>query len=286
MLSEAVLRTVKYFDVQEHCLTLIEIGKYLLEVPGLERREYSLSEIQRALEQDLKSRISYDRGFYFLSGRESLVRKRLDDNFYASKRLRRARKFLPKTRHIPFVSAVSVDGSEAVSNSKQGSDIDLLIITQTNRIWLARLTVTFYFQTLGMRRHGKLIADRFCLNHYVATPKYLDSDHNLYTAVEYISQIPYFGGEVAYQFLQNNIGWIRQYLHQPYFEQKQTPAASVFKKFVEKIFANRFGDWLEKIAGVYQLSRIEIQDYITVEPDELSFHPGSKGQRVLKRAGL
>ena len=286
MLKEAVLKTIKYFDVQEHCLTLIEVSKYLVVIPGMEQRVFSLHEIQKVLEQDLivPREVGQSQGFYFLRGRESLVENRLHDNFFAAKRFKRAKKFLPFVRFLPFVLSVSVGGSEAISNSKQGSDIDLLIITQPNRMWLGRLAITFYFQALGMRRHGALVADRFCLNHYIAMPKQLDNDQNLYTAIEYISQVPYFGGEVFYQFLQNNLSWIKDFLHQPQFELKQTPRAAGPKKLIEWIFVNSFGDFLDKAAGKFQLRRIQIQDYITVEPDELSFHPGSKGQQVLHKA--
>lgn len=286
MLKDAILKTLKYFDVQDHCLTLIDVSKYLLQQDGLEERQFALSEIQTALEKDLAAEVERQNGFYFLKGRQSLVQRRLQNHFYASVRLNRAKKYLPGLRFVPFVDAVSLGGSEAISNSKQGSDIDLLIITKPNRMWLGRLAVTAYFQVLGLRRHGGYIADRFCLNHYIAAPKHLQADHNLYTAIEYISQIPYYGGEVFYEFLQNNLTWFKEYLHQPRFELKQTPRAAVFKKFLEFVFANRFGDWLEKIAAKYQLRRIKIQDYITVEQDELSFHPGSKGQQVLKKAGI
>jgi len=286
MLKAAVLKTIQYFDVQDHCLTLLDISKYLLHIPEADGRVFSLSEIQTVLDRDLSGEVQGADGFYFLRGRKELVQKRLQNNFYASKRLKRAKRFLPGVRHVPFIASVSLGGSEAISNSKQGSDIDLLIITKPNRMWLGRLAITVYFQLLGMRRHGKYVADRFCLNHYIAAPKTLDADQNIYTAIEYISQIPYFGGEVFYQFLQNNLGWFKKYLHQPLFELKETPPASAFKLFLEKLFSAGFGNWLENLAGKYQLSRIEIQDYITVEPDELSFHPGSKGQRVLKKAGI
>jgi len=285
MLKEAVLKTIRYFDAQEHCLTLIDVSKYLVRIPN-EPRVFSLSEIQNALEKDLAGEVTSKEGFYFLQGREELVKRRLQNHYYASLRLKRVKKYLPFVRHLPFIASVSLGGSEAISNSKKGSDIDLLIITKSNRMWLGRLAITLYTQVLGMRRHGDLVADRFCLNHYISAPKLLDSDHNLYTTIEYISQIPIYGGEVFYEFLKNNLPWFKEYLHQPLFELKQTPPASPTKKFLEKLLANPAGDWLEKIAGKYQLGRIRIQEYIIVEQDELSFHPDSKGQQVLQKARI
>ena len=153
-------------------------------------------------------------------------------------------------------------------------------------MWLARLFIAFYFQILGMRRHGNFVANRFCLNHYIERGKRLPSDHNLYTAVEYISQMPFFGGAAIYEFHKNNLDWIKKYLHQPQFELKQTPEPAAIQKFFEWLLGGRIGNFFEKLAAAYQLHRIRLQDYIIVENDELSFHPGSKGQQVLKRIGL
>jgi hypothetical protein len=50
------------------------------------------------------------------------------------------------------------------------------------------------------------------------------------------------------------------------------------------VFSGSFGSWLESAAGNFQERRIKVEDYITVSADELSFHPGSKGQQVLAKA--
>jgi predicted nucleotidyltransferase len=303
-LKDSILKTIKYFDVQDHALTLIEIAKYLIQpenessfrqnfsgsvaadsaaVDNTSNQNILLSQIEKILENDLAVQIGHQNGFYFLKGRETLSQKRLQNNFYASPRLQRAKKYLPRARFIPFIKAVALSGSEAISNSKKGSDIDLLVLTQKKRMWLGRLFISFYFQVLGMRRHGQFIENRFCLNHYVEAGKELQSDHNLYTAVEYVSLIPFFGGAEIFKFQQNNIVWIKKYLLQPQFVQKQTPLPSVFQRFWQRLLSGKIGDFLEALARRYQLRRIRIQDYITVESDELSFHPGSKGQQVLKK---
>ena len=282
MLSQAVLETIRYFDVQDHCLTPLDISKYLLKTPDLPDRPFSIYEIIEALDI-LKDDVSKHSGFYFLKGREELVTKRLQNNVYATKRLKRMKRYLPFVRHIPYVKAVGVGGSEALNNSKEGSDIDLLVITDNNRIWLARLFVTTYFQLLGMRRYKDNIADRFCLNHYLAEEKELAEDHNLYTAVEYASIVPYYGSDVLQQFHQKNYSWIKNFLAQPHFVKNDTPAPSQFKKAIEKTLDFTLGDWLNNFVGYFQRKKIQPLEHIIISDDELSFHPDSKGRRVLAR---
>ena len=239
--------------------------------------------IQKILEKDLQAAVKFNSGFYFLPSRDDLVARRLENNFYAVKRLKRVARFLKHTRFIPFVDAVALTGSEALSNSKEGSDIDLLVLVQPNRIWLGRLFVSAFFQIFGVRRHDDKVQDRFCLNHYLASNKIIDHDRNIYTAVEYASLIPFFGGEKIYDFQQNNLHWIEGLLHQPEFFKYSTPKSAKVKRAFERLCANRFGDFLENIIGRPQKRRITLREHITVIDDELSFHPGSKGQQVLAR---
>ncbi len=317
-----IIKTIKYFDLQDHCLTLVEISKYFLRdndcgasagapagsaahadsaaVAGSAAHvssaahadstapagpaagaEIPLSEILNFLETSPE--ISTEYGFYFLKGREDLARQRLENNFFAAKRFKRAKKYLPFLRHMPFIRGAALSGSEAMGNSRPDSDIDLFILAKKNRVWLARLFATAYFQILGMRRHGKKISDRFCLNHYVGEGKYLDKDQNLYTAVEYVSLIPYFGGRAIFEFQKRNIGWIRNYLRQPHICYCETAEHSIFQKIFEFLLGGFIGSALERLARFFEKARIRSLPGIIIEEDELSFHPQSKGQQVLRR---
>ncbi len=293
MLKDQILKTIKYFDIQDHCLTLLEIHKYLLtsqpvaentENNSADLEQYSLSNILNNLEGLVaKNLIQQHSGFYFISGRTDLVAKRLQNNFYATPRLKRAAKFLPFVRHIPFIRAVALTGSEALNNSKEGSDIDLLVLTKPGRIWLGRVFLTTYFQILGIRRHGDLVEDRFCLNHYIEEGKVISEDQNIYTAIEYVSLVPYFGAGEIYSFQKKNLNWIKKYLNQPQLVEYKTKKASGWQKALEVLLDNTVGDYLEKLAGKMQRRRIEVRENIVVAPDELAFHPGSKGQQVLSK---
>lgn len=62
---------------------------------------------------------------------------------------------------------VAVTGSVAARNCKEGDDIDILVITRTNRLWLSRLKLLFLLikNKHKFRRHGKKEeGDAFCFN--------------------------------------------------------------------------------------------------------------------------
>jgi len=271
-------------------LTLLEIFKYLFKTsessavatPTAGIPDLSVSDLLRAIEA-MPGEIQTANGFYFLKGRHEIAGRRLENNFYAAERLKRAKKYLPGTSFVPFVSALAMAGSEAVSNSKQGSDIDLLVLTKPNRIWLGRLFLSAYFQLFGVRRHADFIENRFCLNHYLREGKVVDREKNLYTAIEYISLVPYFGGDKIYEFQKANLNWIKNYLAEPQLVKYPPAKPAVLKTIFESVLNNPLGDFLEKQAGRFQKHRIQIQDSVIVEDDELSFHPGNKGRQILEK---
>ena len=286
LLKEGIYRTFKYFDVQDRPLTLLEIHKYLIADHSstkvlLHGGDSTLSQIAEVLDAELGKTYASIEGFYCLNGRTNIIHQRLRNNYYSMPRFRRIRKYLPMARFLPFIRAIALSGSEALSTDKAGSDIDVLVLTDANRIWTARFFITALFHILGVRRHGNKISNRICLNHYIAGIKQLDQDKNLYTAVEYATLIPVFGAGHVREFQEINKEWICEYLQN--FEVGKWSATR--QPFIQKLFniilIGKLGNILESILGTIQRRRIIIQNNILVEADELSFHPGHKKQSIL-----
>jgi hypothetical protein len=110
---------------------------------------------------------------------------------------------------------VALGGSQALGQPKKFSDIDLFIVVKPGFLWLVRTMVSLYFQILGLRRHGKNVANRFCLNHYVAEQKVVDRERNLYKAMEYVRLRPLIYPQGLVEFLQVNAEWIKVFFVQP-----------------------------------------------------------------------
>lgn len=303
MLATQILATLKFFDLQEIPLTLLEVHKFLLAPPEVildlttsrleiqskivikKNLTYSVSEIALEIENlRRKGDVESFLGYFTLKGSGYLVGKRLKNYGFGIQRERRISRFLPFCKFLPFVRGVAVGGSQAMGQEREGSDIDLLVFVESGFIWTARVFLSLFFQVFGVRRHGQKIANRFCLNHYVSVGKKINADMNLYTAMEYGR----LRGEVfkvyTDEFRYVNKNWLN--LVFPNFKLYQAlfhVPEKVFgvQRFFEKMIVFFWGHKLEKTFESMQIRRIKKEDLILVGHEELSFHHPGKQKKLL-----
>lgn len=300
MLKDRILATLRFFDLQDWPLTLLELHQFL--ITDLDQLHSALNtnwdlesnnilpppavditEVMFCVEKECQEVVETHGGFYCLVGRKEIVYARLENYLYGLRRERRIRHFVKFLRYFPFVRGVALAGSQAMGRQKETSDIDLLILTEPQYIWFTRTLITAFFQILGLRRHGQKVRDRFCLNHYLAAGKQVTQLKNLYTAMEYakLRFLVYNSGVVAFQ--QKNAEWIRFFFPnwRPAVLSPQNPP--LFQKIVERPFLSSFGRWLERWLKNWQLPRIKKEEFILVLEDELSFHPQSRQKYLLSK---
>lgn len=293
MLKLRIIATLRFFALQDIPLTLFELHKYLLadlellkqnlgdnwEVTTVEGQQQavSLGELQQCIETECPREVKSYRGYYYLSGQtEQVVLNRIQNYMYAVYREQLIKRYTPGLRLVPFLRSIGLVGSQALGLPREKSDIDVLLIVEPKFLGLARFFVTLYFQILGVRRHGNKIANRFCLNHYLAGPKALDQDRNLYTAGEYLKARPIYHGGVLGEFKHQNWTWINLFFPNARFFANNKMPLPRLKVWLEILFSNPVGQWLEKTVLSYQLHRINRSEFVVVEDDELSFHPDNR----------
>ena len=295
MLKDRIIATIHFFDLQDIPLTLFEVHKYLLAdmdvikirvnaawevTPGSTDEAAAgatLAEVQACLDSAGPDEIKSYRGYYYLPSRdEAFVTRRLHNYMYGIYRERVIARHTRLLRYVPFLRSIGLVGSQALGQHKADSDIDVLVIVQPGYIWLARFFVTAYFQLAGVRRYGSHVANRFCLNHYLAGPKALGQDRNMYTASEYAKARAIYHAGVLNEFKQRNAEWIRLFFPNIVIFGDKKTAPPALKTFLETLFRNKFGRWLEQQAGRYQQRRIKRDEFVVVEEDELSFHPDNR----------
>ncbi len=131
------------------------------------------------------------------------------DNVWNRKYLQKAKRWIPLLRHLPGVRAAFLCNSVALGTATQHSDIDLFIVTDASRLWVARCFVTCILHILRLRRHGNNIAGRFCLS-FFATENALNMEkialqpHDPYLALWTATLIPVFGSSVANTVIAQN----------------------------------------------------------------------------------
>lgn len=158
-LAEAILKTFAFFDTFNYPLTVFETWR-------LCEWKADFLEVQNILEDNfLSSRLEQVNGFYFLRGRENIVEHRRQFAILAEKKMRRARLALRLWRFVPGLKGVAVCNNFYYHSE---SDVDVLVITDKNSLWLTRFLVTIITHFSGLRMDRKKIKDQVCLSFFVS----------------------------------------------------------------------------------------------------------------------
>jgi predicted nucleotidyltransferase len=105
---------------------------------------------------------------------------------------------------------VAVTGTLAMKNTQPKSDLDLLVVLKRGHIFTGRTLVTALIHLLGVRRYGRKITNRICLNFFI-TDKSLEINlRDLFSSSEYFFIWPIFDLETFKKFQEAN-QWIVNY---------------------------------------------------------------------------
>jgi cytidyltransferase-like protein len=148
-LTRRVLQTVAYTDQFSFPLTTDEVWLRLL---GLASRK----QVQAALDNLAKNDYLIEqKGYYYITNSKvnELVTARFNKEKTAQKYQSSIDELAKLLRLIPWVQAVAVTGSLSMGVAEPGDDLDLMIITQPNRLWLTRVIVLLIASVKGRRRY-------------------------------------------------------------------------------------------------------------------------------------
>lgn len=135
-----------------------------------------------------------------------------------------AQKLIYIARFIPGIRLVALTGSVAANNTKKNDDLDLLIVTDNNTLWLIRPIFLLILSWKFNRRHPgdnpTNTNNAFCPNLWLdmdslSVPK---TRRNIYTAHEVLQVKPLLDrGETYQRFLKSN-DWTKHFLANAYKE--------------------------------------------------------------------
>lgn len=234
--KQDILATLSYFDIFDYPLTQTEIVQFL-------KTDYSHGEFTEDLQNLAMENWIYKLDeFYSLRDNYSLVQRRRAGNMRAKNMLKTAEKIAGFLSTFPFVKGVAVSGSLSKNFADENSDIDFFIITEKNKLWIAR-TFMHCFKKIAILLKKE---DLFCMNYYVDEEMLQIKEKNVYTAIEIATILPLRGIEVFKEFFNQN-DWSKSFLPNhslrvSYVEETKNP---VFKKAVEFIFRNSFGNLVD-----------------------------------------
>lgn len=87
--------------------------------------------------------------------------------------IKKTKKYIKFIKWIPGIRMVWIWNSISMNCATKDSDIDLLIVTTNNSMWLNRVLITLIFQLLWVRKTDKKHAWQFCLS-FFCTIDWLD----------------------------------------------------------------------------------------------------------------
>ena len=119
---------------------------------------------------------------------------------YSQEKLQKTQKIIFWLKKIPTIQAVFLTGSVAANNAKKNADIDLMIITKPNTLWLTRLIIFKYLKSFA------------CPNIFLDTNHLEIMEKNLYTAHEILqAKCLYDRSNINFLWLKNN-SWAKEFL--------------------------------------------------------------------------
>lgn len=225
------------------------------------------------------SKWQYKREKPNLTGITSIKNKsRLEREKHSQQKLKiaiRAAKLISKILTVKFVG---ITGSLAMLNSTRDSDIDLIIITKSNSLWLTRLVVycTLFAIRYPLRRpRNNIERDALCLNMWLDESDLVwdKKDRNIYSAHEIAQIIPLVNKDKTYEkFLYLN-RWVLNYW-------PNAVAVQSTKYIVQR---NKIS-FIEKLA--YTIQYWYMKNKITreiVTPTRAIFHPKDWSKVVISK---
>jgi len=209
-------------------------------------------------------------------------KQRVQNEKYSQTKLILAKKTARLLSKITTVKFVGITGALAMNNAGENGDIDLIIITKADRLWITRLISYFVLSTMRYvlrkpRRSEEQNA--LCLNMWLDESDLIwnKKDRNIYTAHEIAQIVPLVNVDNVYEKLLWKNKWILQYW----------PKAVIIKTYrVKTINHNTYS--ITKLVEYlsYKLQYHYMKKKMTREvatPTRALFHPNDWGSVIIKK---
>ncbi len=276
-LLRGIIQRLLYSEVFQHPLKLEELtGLIAADEKTIQENLELLCSTQLVQQED---------GYYYVFDSGTKINRRKSGNDKAQLMMPKAHRIGRKIYRFPYVKGVGISGSLSKGVLHADGDFDYFIITQPNRLWVARTLLILYKKVflLNSRKH-------FCVNYFIDTENLEIEEKNPFTATEITTLIP-VAGEVMGDFFNAN-AWTRDYLRK---NDKITAFDTVNKPLLSKTITytlnGKLGEWADQKFMRMTLKRWE-RKFGSLESDTFDLtmksrkyiskhHPNNFQRRVL-----
>lgn len=274
-MEESILKTLIYADIFDYPVKINEIQKWLIG------KKANIRQIESAIKRlNQKSKIDCLQDYYFLPKKEILVRKRLQSKIQSRKYFKKAQILAQILRLVPWIKLVGISGGLAMDNTQQKDDIDLILITRKNRLWISRLCALGILTLTGQRRKKgelKQIAGKLCLNILLEEDKLEQKNQDIFVAHEVLQmKVLWQRNGIYRKYLEDN-EWVFRFLPN-WIESVESKNSHNTKYKIHNTILDRF----ENLAKWFQLKIMQKPKGMErIEDGALYFHPADCRQNVL-----
>lgn len=261
VLEKEIVSTLAFFNQFEKALTIEELFENLYKENPL-REKPTDKQLREAL-SNLEERKQIEAHTTNTGIAIHLKGKKIADRTeYNEQLIDKVHRWSWLFKLCPFIELVAVCNTLGFNAAKKGSDIDLFIVTSNKRLFTGRTFITTLTQMFGLRRHGKKIAERFCLSFLVDKKsedvfKLAFEDDIYFTYWLKNLRLVYARNDHAIQDLMgSNKYWVSQYLHHPNFNTENVKKGkNIFGRFTEFLLGGGLGNLIENNLKKWQLER-------------------------------
>lgn len=293
-IKQAIIDTLTYFDLFDFPLKEEEIWRWLFFESGkfLIEEKTSKREFDDCLKNLLlEAKIEQKDGFYFIFGRFSIIATRTQRQVISWAKIKKAEKLVFWwLKRIPWIKAVFLSNNISYLNASSNSDIDLFIITQKDRMWLARFLAVLPLKILNLRPTDKKKKDKFCLSYWVS-----QDGLNLeqYEAVDKIPILIYWSVFYRPLYAENYLwssfclenSWLKKYLPniQTVYNFKEEARISSFRLQLQKLNLDKLDNIFRRLQLWYLPKKlkelINLDTRVVINQKVIKLHGESKSEK-------
>jgi hypothetical protein len=202
-----IITVIARFDLFDYPLTDFEIWQFLAH-------KASYQEVVAGL---AVANLSSADGFFFLNGRQDIIKIRQTRYRDAGKKIKVIKRRLNFISWLPGIKLITLANIIGANNIKLETDIDLFIITKTNRLWLVKLLATIILKIFALRPNKKTQKNKLCLS-FLVDESALDlaecrqGEEDWYFSYWLAGLMPLVGSKNTYENLIKSNQWLKQAL--------------------------------------------------------------------------
>ena len=241
----SIIKTLSYSGVFGYPLTFYQISNNLISSSSFTYKKIR-KELEKLIDEGVVKKVKNRfmlKGIktHSVSNREKYTREIVEK--YKEK--------IKLLRKVPWIKMVAVTGSVANYDAKEGDDIDLLIVTEKNRLWITRGFVFLILKIINELPKDKSKRN-ICPNIFLdeSNMAWSEKKRNLYVAQNIISMQPFSWRDDTYLKFINENNWIRKYyknFNLNYEDRKtKTKKDSPLMVFLEKIARKKEMEYMKK----------------------------------------